>query len=77
MSCNFSDRELQSIFNEWMRRYTENPAAFEAEFQTVSKFLADQNAGKEPSYGEVCLAYLHDLKNQEIARIKAFYDSRR
>jgi hypothetical protein len=39
-------------FNEWMRRYTEEPEAFEASFRTCGEFLAQQANGEEPTYGE-------------------------
>lgn len=49
--------DMKRTFNEWMRRYTEEPETFAAEFKTVGTFLAEQAEGKEPSYGEVCTAY--------------------
>lgn len=48
-------------FNEWMRRYTEEPERFEAEFRSVGRFLEEERAGKEPSYGDTCAAYLDEL----------------
>lgn len=48
-------------FNEWMRRFTEEPAKFEHEFETVGAFLKEQADGREPTYGEKCAAYLGDL----------------
>lgn len=48
---------MKRAFNEWMRRYTEEPETFAAEFKTVGTFLAEQAEGREPSYGEVCTAY--------------------
>ncbi|WP_100961040.1 hypothetical protein [Bosea sp. FBZP-16] len=53
--------KVAAAFNEWMRRYTEDPAAFDAEFQTVGRFLAEQAEGKEPSYGDRCVAMLEQL----------------
>jgi len=47
-----------AAFNEWMRRYTEEPERFEREWVTVKKFLDEEAAGKTPSYGEECAAYL-------------------
>lgn len=52
---------MAAAFNEWMRRYTEDPAAFEAQFQTVGEFLAAKAAGEEPSYGEVCAEFMAEL----------------
>lgn len=50
--------------NEWMRRFTENPQQFEAEHQTVLRFLAEQGSGTEPSYGEVAVAHLEMLSGE-------------
>ena len=52
---------MAAAFNEWMRRDTEDPTAFEAEFQAVGTFLAERADGKEPTYGEECAAYLQSL----------------
>jgi hypothetical protein len=53
--------KMAAAFNEWMRRYIEEPEKFEAEFRTVSTFLSEQSAGKTPTYGEICAAYLAEL----------------
>ncbi len=56
------DRELVArAFNEWMRRYIQEPERFEAEFQTVLDFMADEDEGKEPDYGSAQAAYLQQL----------------
>lgn len=52
---------LASAFNEWMRRYTEDPTAFAAEFETVGVFLTQRVEGRTPTYGESCVAYLQSL----------------
>lgn len=52
-------------FNEWMRRYTEKPEAFEAEFRSGGDFLAQEAKGQEPSYGAHCDAYLAQLMAEE------------
>lgn len=51
-------------FNEWMRRYITDPKSFEAEFESVGKFLAAEQAGKEPTYGETCTAYIHKIASE-------------
>lgn len=56
--------KVAAAFNEWMRRYTADPSAFNAEFQTVGLYLAEQAQGKEPSYGDTCAAYLVQLMNE-------------
>lgn len=53
--------DMRRTFNEWMRRYIEEPERFNAEFRTVQQFLADESEGKEPSYGEACTAYQFQL----------------
>ncbi len=55
---------MSKAFNEWMRRFTETPEQFEREFQSVGRFLADKNAGKEPSYGESCAEYFTQLLDE-------------
>jgi hypothetical protein len=56
--------ELANGFNEWMRRYTENPEGFAREFQNVNQFLSEKNAGTEPTYGESCSQYLLQLLDE-------------
>lgn len=43
--------ELAKAFNEWMRRYIENPEQFEAEFRSVKSFEVAAAKGEEPDYG--------------------------
>jgi hypothetical protein len=50
--------------NEWMRRYIEEPEKFSREFQSVQDFLTDEAAGREPSYGEACAAYIFKLQEE-------------
>jgi hypothetical protein len=59
-------QKVTAAFNEWMRRYTDEPGEFSADFQTASEFLAQRAAGEEPSYGAVCVEYLERL----IAQLK-------
>jgi hypothetical protein len=59
--------KIAKAFNEWMRRYTEEPEKFEAGFRTVNTFLQERSAGTEPSYGEVCTAYLQTIINEQAA----------
>ncbi len=53
--------KIARAFNEWMRRYTEDPGAFDAEFVTAGRFLQEQASGREPTYGDHCAAYLEKL----------------
>ena len=48
-------------FNEWMRQYTEEPEKFQHEVTAVKEFLTAQNEGREPTYGEACVATLERM----------------
>jgi hypothetical protein len=52
---------MEKVFNEWMRRFIETPEEFKCEWQTVKKYLEEQNKGEEPSYGAECAAYMRKL----------------
>lgn len=54
-----------AAFNEWMRRYVETPEQFAREWQTVTKFQAEQSKGKKLSYGVICAEYFARLLNEE------------
>ena len=54
-------RLVAKAFNEWMRRYQDDPAAFEAEFNTVSKFREQFDTEDGPAYGLRCADYLFGL----------------
>lgn len=56
--------QIVKASNEWMRRYTEAPERFEAEFRTVALFLAQQDDGSPPTYGENVAAYLEQLSSE-------------
>lgn len=58
----FTATDLPPLFNEWMRRFTEEPERFQAEFKTVQLFLAERNAGKVPTYGDECVGMLDKLR---------------
>lgn len=53
--------QIVAAFNEWMRRYIADPAGFDAEFQTLAQFVAEQSDGRTPSYGETCAAMFLSL----------------
>lgn len=49
---------MARAFNAWMKEYTEDPAKFEREWETVGTFLKEQADGVEPSYGAHCAEIL-------------------
>lgn len=59
-----TNEQMARCFNEWMRRFIDNPEEFEREFESVGSFLRETNEGTEPSYGEQCTAYMTDLSSQ-------------
>ncbi len=52
---------MARAFNEWMRRYTDEPERFAREFQMVGEFLEQTERGEEPTYGETAAAYLVEI----------------
>ncbi len=50
---------LIAAFNEWMRRFTEEPEKFRHEWEEVQRYVAEQADGT-PTYGQQALAYLED-----------------
>lgn len=64
----FSSARLVTLFNEWMRRFTDEPERFRAEFKTVNEFLKEDAAGKEPTYGSSCAEYLGRIDDDLAGR---------
>lgn len=56
-----TNAQMAKCFNEWMRRYIEDPDRFKREFQTVHDFLQEEAEGREPTYGEVSAAYMNRI----------------
>lgn len=56
-----NEQSVAAAFNEWMRRYTDEPELFNREWQTVSEFLKQEAESVEPDYGRRCSAYLFKL----------------
>ena len=50
-----------AAFNEWMRRFIEEPLRFKREFEDVCEYLSNVSDGQEPSYGAECVAYLESI----------------
>ncbi|AEH88156.1 hypothetical protein [Mesorhizobium opportunistum] len=59
-----TNAQMATCFNEWMRRFIEEPERFEREFKSVNEFLADEAAGREPTYGETCTVYMQQLATE-------------
>ncbi len=63
-----TELEMEMAFNEWLRRYTEEPEKFQHEWETIRTYLAEVGAGETPSYGTRCAAYLmkigEELRNK-------------
>lgn len=62
-----TNEQMVKAFNEWMRRFIDEPDRFDREFRTVNKFLADEAEGREPSYGETSAMYLTQLVSEQAA----------
>lgn len=62
-----NNAQMVVCFNEWMRRFIEDPVGFQREFETVNEFLREQSGGEEPSYGEACAAYMVQLAGEATA----------
>ena len=59
------DQETMArCFNLWMKRYTEEPEKFAADFHTVGEFLQQQAGGQEPSYGTVCATMMAEFATE-------------
>lgn len=62
-----TNAQMAKCFNEWMRRFINEPDAFQREFETVNDFLRDEGDGREPTYGEVSAAYMAKLATEVFA----------
>lgn len=58
-------RTMEQAFNEWMRRYIDEPDAYKGQVSQVMDFLKSENDGVEPDYGAWCTAYLTGLMNDD------------
>jgi len=55
-------RTMSEAFDEWMRRYEEEPEKFTREFQEVRSFVEEGGReGKPTSYGVTCEELLRRL----------------
>jgi hypothetical protein len=58
-------QQLAAAFNEWMRRYTENPEQFAREWQAILDFKLARIHDNEPIYGAQCAEYLLSIIEPE------------
>lgn len=53
---NITTQRLAALFNEWARRYAENPSEFLE--------IIDENGNPVKDYGENCVVYLQKLQEE-------------
>lgn len=53
---NITTQRLATLFNEWARRYAENPSEFSE--------VIDENGNPVKDYGESCALYLQKLQKE-------------
>jgi hypothetical protein len=53
-------------FDEWMRRYIQEPERFKREFEDVEQFVREGGTeGQDTTYGQNCAEYLRRLREGE------------
>ena len=55
--------EIVKGFNRWLEEQINNPEDFEKTAELIETHLREKNEGKEPTYGERCLACLEKYSN--------------
>ncbi len=69
-----SSDDLARAFNEWQRRYIDEPEKFQREWEAIRDFLDAEEHGEIPSYGTVSAEYLLSIirdqrQKEEQARL--------
>lgn len=59
-----NEEVLVKAFNEWMRRFIDEPERYYREFEEVIEFISEEKEGVEPSYGQKCAPYLIKLMQE-------------
>ncbi len=54
-------RRFARVFNEWMRRYIDDPERFEREFVSVLSYVRNAACDRDPPYGRACAEYFFQL----------------
>lgn len=52
-----TDEQMAAGFDEWMRKYVQDPRGFETDHEAVIRYLRG-TSDVEPTYGETCVATL-------------------
>ncbi len=53
--------QIVAAFNEWLRKYTEDPDGFRSVTALVLESLAQRAEGKPLTYGDECYAVLTEM----------------
>jgi len=53
-----TDEDLAHAMNLWMQDYIDHPEKFYHNHTSIVEFLKEKNGGREPTYGESCVATL-------------------
>jgi hypothetical protein len=56
--------QLAAAFDEWMRRYIDEPEKFASDYATIKQFMDEELDGIEPTYGAMCAAYLDQINSE-------------
>ena len=54
-------KKTAAAFNEWQRRYIEDPDSFESMWASIKTTITERSLGKKPSYGALCVATLEHM----------------
>ncbi len=65
---------LADAFNEWMRRYIEDPDGFEREWITVQRHMEETATGEDTTYGSHCVAILEEIMGQPLTLAPSLED---
>jgi hypothetical protein len=63
-----TESEMAQAFNEWMRRYIEEPERFAHELKSVRAFEKAESEGQEPDYGADSTSYLCAILDEHRRR---------
>lgn len=61
MSNSITYQQAIDAFNEWQRRYIENPEGFSSTWEAIKRTLEETNEDLEVTHGCNCAAYLFSI----------------